>query len=446
MSAAAPKGRLQKVNDALGRRSLVWFGTRGTDALPLSALRTPKLVCSQIAPIADDELAGARQHCLESARGQRKDLDRFDIDNDLHRSSARLKQILLQEVGPDDVLIAYRPSEFLAAALFCQPGPLPATNFHLHQRQFEYKPWVERELVAFDPSLPMLRWTYIRSADMDSARELLAKGRMVARNTTGSGGADVFEFSSIEEFEQNRPRHRDHFVGVARFVADAAPLNVNACVYHDGSVAVFGVSYQLIGISGLTRRRFGFGGNDYLAASSIPENALASIAKSTTSVGHWLGSRGYRGVFGIDFLLEAETPLITEVNARFQASTPICAGINIELGMPDPMSEHVAAFIGLSAPKMPDLVEQGRSVRHAAGAVPIAHVMHRNVREADVFVHLTGAELPAGCTIQGLPQSKVSVEQEGMLFKSLHSTTITTTGYDVSQDVMATRELARTRY
>lgn len=444
-ASVSSKGRLNRIRDALGRRSLIWFGTRGTDALPLFDLRTPRLIFSQVAPIDEAEFPADQQKCLEVGRRQRKDLDRFDIDFDLHRSAAELKQSLLSEASPDDVLITYRPSEFLAATLFCQPGPLAATNFHLHQRQFEYKPWVERELAIYDPALPLLRWNYIGNQDTDSARELLSKGRMVARNTTGSGGADVFEFSTIEEFEQNRPRHRDHFVGVTRYVADAAPLNVNGCVYHDGSVAVFGVSYQLIGLHGLTRRRFGFGGNDFLAASALPAIALNSIEKSTVSIGRWLGNRGFRGNFGIDFLLEGNVPLVTEVNARFQASTPISARINLALGLPDPMSEHVAAFVGLSAPAMPDLVEQCRSVSSGL-SVPVAHVMHRNVRDSDVFVRLVEPSLPPGCVLQSLPASSTCVEPEGMLFKSLHSASITTTGYDVTDGVMAARELVRTLY
>ncbi len=437
--------RIDDIRACIGKRSVAWFGTRGTDAAPLEALGRLHCVVSQVAPMVDEQTSETVQFCLETRRGLRRDLDRYDIDADLHRSASELKQFLLDNVG-NDILVAYRPAEFLSAAFFCRPS-LVAANFHLSQRQFEYKPWVEKELHAYDPDLPVLRWTYLRSNDCAAAATALAKGPLVARNTTGSGGADVYHFADAEEFEQNRPRHRDHFVGITRYLADATPLNVNAVVYRDGTVAVFAVSFQLIGLKGLTKRRFGFGGNDFAAAASLSSDIVQRIGAATATAGKWLASRGYCGVFGIDLLLDGETPLITEINARFQASTPVGATINQHAGQPDPMTEHVAAFLGLSAPKMPSIAEQVRTARFVSGeGGVVAHVIHRNIRDAEVMVRLDGAALPPGVTLQSVPEKLVLVEPEAMLFKSLHTGPITSDGYSVTDDVIATRYSASTRY
>jgi len=46
--------RLKEIRQALKGRDIVWFGTRGIDALGLYPLARPALIAAQIAPIAAD--------------------------------------------------------------------------------------------------------------------------------------------------------------------------------------------------------------------------------------------------------------------------------------------------------------------------------------------------------------------------------------------------------
>ncbi|HTW80343.1 MAG TPA: ATP-grasp domain-containing protein [Terracidiphilus sp.] len=432
--------RLKEIRQALKGRGIVWFGTRGIDALEIYPLARPVLITAQIAPVPPVQLDGAQQDNLELRSRLRRDLDLYDVDRDPGLDAVGLKTEFLAQINAPVVLVAYRAMELLCRPSFCHPTLVMATPFHLLQRQFEYKPWVEQQLLRLE-GVPVLKSIFVRDGDVDAISSFLANGPSVGRCSTSSGGSGVFPFATEEEYFERLPSHPDGFVGLTPLLDRAAPLNVNACVYSTGEVAVFGVSFQLIGVRGLTRRTFGFCGNDFGAASDVPPEICDRIESCAETIGRWLFQYGYRGVFGLDILWNEGKLYVTEVNPRFQASTPLSAGINQTLGFPDPMTEHIAAFLGLGAPTKVPVAEQTRACGELRGRKPIAQVVHRNISTA----RLRAAEIhedlvPGGVSIVGAPESGIYIEREAMLFKSLHCERITADGYSVSEPVHAVKK------
>jgi len=432
--------RLNEIREALKGRDIVWFGTRGIDALGLYPLARPALITAQIAPVPFNQLQGAEQDNLELRSRLRRDLDLYDLDRDPGLDAVGLKTEFLTRINAPVVLVAYRAMELLCRPSFCHPTLVMATPFYLLQRQFEYKPWVEQQLLGLE-GVPVLKSVFVRDGDIDAIASFLSNGPSVGRCSTGAGGSGVFPFATEEEYFERLPNHPDGFVGLTPLLDRAAPLNVNACVYSTGEVAVFGTSFQLIGVRGLTRRTFGFCGNDFGAASVIPPETCNRIERCAEAVGQWLFQYGYRGVFGLDILWNDSRLYVTEVNPRFQASTPLSSSINQALGFPDPMTEHIAAFLGLGAPRKVQVSEQIRACGELRGSIPIAQVVHRNIsttrlRAAEIHVDL----VPKGVTIVGAPEPGIYIEREAMLFKSLHSESITSDGYSVSEPVHAVKK------
>lgn len=432
--------RLKEIRHALKGREIVWFGTRGIDALGLFPLARPAMVVAQIAPISTDQLNGTQQDNLELRSRLRRDLDLYDIDRDIGLDAVGLKTEFLTKIDAPVVLVAYRAMEMLCRPSFCHPTLVMATPFHLLQRQLEYKPWVEQQLLRLE-GVPVLKSTFVRDGDIDAISAFLSSGPSVGRCSTGAGGSGVFPFATEEEYFERLPNHADGFIGLTPLLDQATPLNVNACVYSTGEVAVFGASYQLIGVRGLTRRTFGFCGNDFGAASALPPETCDQIETCTEAVGRWLFQFGYRGVFGLDILWDDGKLYITEVNPRFQASTPLSASINQTMGFPDPMSEHIAAFLGLGAPRKIPVAEQTHACSQVRGRFPIAQVIHRNISTARLRATEMHADLvPKGVTIVGAPEPGIYIEREAMLFKSLHCDNITTDGYSVSEQAHSVKK------
>lgn len=430
--------RISEIKKAIGERTLTWFGTRGIDAQALAILDRLSLVVGQIAPLDDDAMEGVSQDNLELRTRLRRDLDQYDIDTDLDLEAQSLRGEFLARIDAPVVLVAYRPHEFLCRPSFCLPNLLTAANFHLGQRQFEHKPWVERQLRELG-DVPVLASVFVRDSDTEAVEQLLGTGPMVGRCSTSSGGAGVFTFSNEEEYLERIPSHRDGFVGIAPLLDGATPLNVNACVYKNGGVSVFGVSYQLIGIRGLTRRSFGFCGNDFAAASDLDPGILNEIQRICETVGAWLHRLGYLGVFGLDLLHQAGKTFVIELNARFQASTALSASINQTHGDADPMTEHVAAFLGLDPPaKHPTVAEQAANTAALSGEAPLAQALHRNISTTRLRV-IAHQPVDKGILIEGAPLPGIHIEREAMLFKSLHRHRITTDGYSVSGEVQTAK-------
>jgi hypothetical protein len=431
--------RLNEIREALKGRDVVWFGTRGIDALGIFPLARPALVTAQIAPIADDDLDGTEQDNLELRSRLRRDLDQYDIDRDPGLDAVGLKTEFLARIDAPVVLVAYRAAEMLCRPSFCHPTLVMATPFHLLQRQFEYKPWVEQQLLGLE-SVDVLKSTFVRDGDIESISVLLRNGPLVGRCSTGSGGSGVFPFATEEEYVERLPNHPDGFVGLTPLLDRPAPLNVNACVYSTGEVAVFGASFQLIGIRGLTRRAFGFCGNEFAAAIDLPAEVCMKVERCAAAIGRWLYQYGYRGVFGLDLLWYEGTLYVAELNPRFQASTPLSASINQALGFPDPMTEHIAAFLGVGAPRKVSVAEQIEGCREVRRSAPVAQVIHRNISTARLrAAKINGDLVPKGVSIVGAPESGIYIDREAMLFKSLHNESITTDGYSVSESVHAVK-------
>jgi hypothetical protein len=294
---------------------------------------------------------------------------------------------------------------------------------------------VEKQLDALG-TVPVLRSVFVRDSDIDAISAMLAEGPLVGRCSTGSGGSGVFPFATVEEYCERIPKHPDGFVGLTPLLEGAAPLNVNACVYRTGEVAVFGVSYQLIGVRGLTRRAFGFSGNDFGIAAQLAPEVCDDIETAAVAVGRWLHQFGYRGVFGLDVMFYKGDLYVSEINPRFQASTPLSASINQALDYPDPMTEHVAAYLDLPAPRRISTAEQTHACGEVFRQMPVAQVVHRNISTGRLrTAEIHADRLPDDIRIVGVPAPGIYVDREAMLFKSLHSVPVTQDGYSVSEAV-----------
>ncbi|MFI6958745.1 ATP-grasp domain-containing protein [Nocardia sp. NPDC050408] len=103
---------------------------------------------------------------------------------------------------------------------------------------------------------------------------------------------------------------------VGRYV-DGPSVTVTACVAGNATI-VTAVSHQLVGIPGLTTVWGAHCGNQLIAPADLPDGAYEAIRTAAARVGDQLRLRGYRGVFGLDLVLDGNRPLAIEINPRFQ--------------------------------------------------------------------------------------------------------------------------------
>ncbi len=104
--------------------------------------------------------------------------------------------------------------------------------------------------------------------------------------------------------------------------AGGLSLNINAFVM-ERRTAVSYPSVQLVGLPMLNVRPGGYCGNDFTASAMLPPGVVNDACEQAERLGGWLSSLGYRGIFGLDLVYEAEAGRLhaVDLNPRWQGST-----------------------------------------------------------------------------------------------------------------------------
>lgn len=367
------KKLLRAVSKRLGTRSLVWAGIRGDDVEPITDL--PNLTASYSIIGAYLRRTSVESLAYEDLTGARVDLELWDIDDHLDAdATATFRRALLHSLAQPSALLTYRPSRFLSAIGFARRDRcLNIGLFGSHQAAFEHKPWVESAVAEL--GLPHIPWTYVADEEQLRTRDLLEVGPLVLRRSRTSGGEGFVRVDDPSQLVDQWPRAEESFVSVAPFIEGATPVNVGAVVWNDG-VTIHYPSVQLIGIASCVTRPFGYCGNDFGLMREFDPVLVDQIEHAVQEIGKWLHGYGYRGTFGVDFLIDQGVVLFTEVNPRFQGSTHASARLSIEADESCLFLEHIAAMLGLPAPTARPLREQVQEV------APLAHLV----------VHWTGED------------------------------------------------------
>jgi len=170
--------------------------------------------------------------------------------------------------------------------------------------------------------LPRLPGRWVRLSGARYA-ELAAEmgARLVAQLARGTSGSGTAFIRSEEDYQAAGLRFGESDVWIAPDVGELS-LNVNALAFPSGT-AVSWPSVQLEGLRMVHARRGMYCGNDYLATADLPSASVNGVIEQTARVGVWLASLGYRGLFGLDFVLDPASSRVyaVDLNPRWQGST-----------------------------------------------------------------------------------------------------------------------------
>src|ERR1700722_3159371 len=416
---------LRDVSAELRHRRLGWAGIRAAAPEPLADL--PQFEGAYTIINAYSRRLSVDGQAYEDLTGVRVDLETWDIDDHLDApETATFRRAMLQALSVPSTLLPYRPSSFLSAIYFARRDRcLNLGLFGGHQAAFEHKPWVETSLS--DLGVRTIPWTYVADEEQLRTDDMLRRGPLMLRRSRTSGGEGIVRVDDAGQARHQWPRVAEAFVGVAPFLSGGVPVNVGATAWHDG-VTVHYPSVQLIGIPDCVTRPFGYCGNDYGRAKDLGRAILDQIELATVTIGNWLRSYGYRGTFGVDFLVHDGVPLFTEVNPRFQGSTHASCKLAIGAGESCLMLEHLAAIMGMSAPPQRPVAEL------AAEAPALAHfVVHWTGEEAErldpsLLVRLaiaTGRSIRA----QVLARPALLTQREAVVARIVCRESMTRTGF-----------------
>ena len=197
--------------------------------------------------------------------------------------------------------------------------------------------------------------------------------RFVVQAPHGYSGARTWSVDGPDALTQALAGLRAQRLRATAFV-EGLPLTLTACVTSRG-VAASAPFCQVTGTTNLTRYRLGSCGNDWTTAGSLGLET-GRFTRLAERIGKALAAQGYRGVFGVDFVMRPTgEPVVIEVNPRLVASIALHAQLELAEGRLPLLARHLLALLDPDADAAPlDLhqaaLEGGQVILHNLAAEP----------------------------------------------------------------------------
>lgn len=165
----------------------------------------------------------------------------------------------------------------------------------------------------------------------------------------GWAGKTTFIISEEKEFTDLKEKFAFTKVKAGRFIEGFTVLN-NCCIYQD-QVLISQPAVQIDGVEKLSDKPTVTCGRQW-PVKFINSKQIGTIKKISEVVGNLMRENGFRGFFGIDFLVEEATgkTYLSEVNPRLTASSAFFTLLEDDFGNVPLLSYHLADFLDTTLP------------------------------------------------------------------------------------------------
>lgn len=185
------------------------------------------------------------------------------------------------------------------------------------------------------PVVPFQELTYSKNLNLSTIFSNTSKFIFQENCSSGGYGTHIvnIEFNNMERFIGKTYM-------ISPYFKKSIPVNVHLLI-GDETILYFPGSIQII--HELDNKLI-YLGADYIAFQTISAPEKDKLRSYADKLGKYLQKMGYRGVLGFDFLITKEDIMFIEVNARFQASTPLLNTALIKNDLPSIQEMQIAAF------------------------------------------------------------------------------------------------------
>ncbi|HDS11401.1 MAG TPA: ATP-grasp domain-containing protein, partial [Candidatus Wirthbacteria bacterium] len=155
----------------------------------------------------------------------------------------------------------------------------------------------------------------------------------------------------FEAFVSTQPQRT---VKISRFIQGPS-CTINACVSKQG-ILMSHFFYQIMRLQQCNKYEGGTSGNDYAYDYQFSSQIKDSIYQSARSMGEYMQSLGYQGIFGLDMVIDknAEQVYVLENNARLVASIPVFTKLQLLDQEVPLLLIHLAELMGVDYQIMVD--------------------------------------------------------------------------------------------
>ncbi len=199
----------------------------------------------------------------------------------------------------------------------------------------------------------------------------------VLQASKGFGGNKTYFVGNAAEFNRVRNDYLKRRLRLTKFIPGAT-LTINACATKAGTI-VKAPFYQLTGFEELTTNRLGACGNDF-SIDNLPDTLIDEVIKCTKTIGDIIYSRGFIGIFGVDYVLGDNRFFFIECNPRLVTSISVFTGLETLAAETPLISFHLLENIDQTSSIGNNLAELFPKARTYQGAQLILHNLNADTK------------------------------------------------------------------
>jgi hypothetical protein len=339
---------LSRLKDELSqcRGTWAWVGQRGIDAFSvLDFVSVDAAFCCDFGEVYPGVFGGASLFSVEKDHGKRENWGNKDLEMLWKAPTCRQIETYIGGVKGPINTVCYRSLEVLEKDRrfrVLAPPLMLKDLFDDKLRQLEL-------FSMLGVKTPMTFVCPLNETTFSKAAEIL-DGPFVVQPPVGSSGENTYFVNNEIDFERVKdifePAQR---VKLSKYLP-VPSLNGHCVVLKTrGGLRSIAAcpSVQIVGAHGCTSRAEVYCGNDFSAAASMPKSIREEICKIMENIGLYMGTKGFLGLFGMDFLLNGDEVLALEINPRFQGSTMLLSLLQVDRDEIPLAALHVMQFMGL---------------------------------------------------------------------------------------------------
>lgn len=158
-------------------------------------------------------------------------------------------------------------------------------------------------------------WLDKKQLNYSNLKEMLCCNEFVVQGNIGAGGDNTYHIKSESDISEINDKALKYCV--SKYIKHI-PLNMTV-VISDYEIVYLPISAQLIS---LIDKKYKYVGADFIYSNTLNKKTINSLKKYSIDISNRVKEMGYRGVLGIDFILDKEGNIyFMELNPRFQASS-----------------------------------------------------------------------------------------------------------------------------
>jgi hypothetical protein len=276
-------------------------------------------------------------------------------------------------------VLSFKPSERIQAAVASLGGRLlaaPSSAARAYENKLAFVGAAERA------GVPRPFWHARRLPRLFAEMAKEYGERIVVQAARGNAGQRTWLVTDQGSLEAVAERAPD-MVRVSEYI-DGQPFTASGVAFSSPGAgldarrlpAFTEPCRQLTGIPWLTPEPLGSCGNVWGEKFLTPH--VPEVVRCVRALGADLAANNYRGVFGVDFVLSSEGPMVIEVNPRMVASLPLATHLDIDAGRAPLLLMHLLELLDADLDKL--AAADGRDAVGPASQV----ILHRLPGDADV--------------------------------------------------------------